>query len=114
MFRLAGAAMIILAMVAGCGLPSPQLDLAVQNNSDREAVLEIIDGIMGSAPAPATISRAAAPAGQTTTVSMARAEAWTLLVNGEAVYDSLHEPSAARASLGVEIAPDGSVNVLTP
>lgn len=115
MFRPAGAAVIILAVLTGCGLLSPQLDVAVENNSGQEAVLEIVDGITGSVPPPATISRAAVPAGQTTTVSMTRAEEWTLLVNGEAVYDSIHEPGAAQSlSLGVEIAPDGSVNVLTP
>lgn len=115
MFRPAGAAVIVLAVLTGCGLLSPQLDVAVENNSGQEAVLEIIDGITGSVPPPTTISRARVPAGQTTTVSMTRAEEWTLLVNGDAVYDSLHEPGTAQSlSLGVEIAPDGSVNVLAP
>lgn len=115
MSRLAGAALIILAVVAGCGLISPQVDVAVENNSEQEAVLEIVAGITGTGPPPATISRAAVPAGRTTTVSMTRAAEWSLLVNGLAVYDSLHAPDSAQSlSLGIEIAPDGSVNVLTP
>jgi hypothetical protein len=115
MTRLAAAALIIVVVLAGCALISPQLDVAVENNSDQEAVLEIVDGITGTVPPPATISRAAVPAQQTTTVSMTRAAEWSLLVNGAAVYDSLHAPDAAQSlSLGVEIAPDGSVNVLTP
>jgi len=114
-FRLAGAAAIILAVLAGCRLLSPQLDVAVENNSDQRAVIEVVDGITGSVPPPTMVSRAEVPAGQTTTVSMTRAEEWTLLFNGEWVYDSLHEPGADQVlSLGVEIAPDGSVNVLTP
>ena len=115
MFRLAGAAATILAVLAGCGLLSPQLDVAVENNSDQRAVIEVVDGITGSVPPPTMVSRAEVPAGQTTTVSMTRAEEWTLQFNGEWVYDSLHEPGADQVlSLGVEIAPDGSVNVLTP
>lgn len=110
-----GSALIIFAVLAGCGLLSPQLDVAVENNSDQEVVLEMLDGIVGARPSPATTSRAAVPAGQTTTVSMTRAKEWTLLVNGDWVYDSIHEPSLDQSvSLAVEIAADGSVNVLTP
>lgn len=82
MTRLAAAALIIVVVLAGCALISPQLDVAVENNSDQEAVLEIVDGITGTVPPPATISRAAVPAQQTTTVSMTRAAEWSLGATG--------------------------------
>lgn len=72
-----------------------------------------MNGVEAPGAADEVTSSASVPAGANLTVVLPRPVEWTLLVNGEAVYDSLHEPGDAPViSVGIEVDGGDRIRVL--
>lgn len=105
MRSLLAPALLGLILVA-CQVAPATLRITVANSTTSELALTIRDATgeeLQSAPACGTV-----------VLDFSPQEEWTLLVDGVAVYDAVHAETGRISAVGVEVAPDGSVNVVTP
>ncbi len=100
-------ALSFLSMVIVACLPEPAtLRVTVSNSTQSELAVTVRE-------ASGDEGRLA-PACNTVVLDFAPQDEWTLLVDEVAVYDAIHAEAGRITAFGVEVAANGSVNVVTP
>lgn len=105
--RAVHALALLILTVAACQVWTPTtLQVTVANSTASEVTLTV----RGASAEEA----ASAPACSAVILDFSPQQEWTLLVDGVAVYDAVHAEAGGVSAIGVEVAADGSVNVVTP